>query len=180
MYNIGIIGIGFMGGSLAKSLSKLNIVNKIIAFDKNIESLKQAKSENVITDYTLKIDEKFSDVDIVFICTPSKLIPQIALELEKYINDKCIITDIGSTKKSIIEKSKELKNEFIGGHPMIGSERSGYSTSKELLFENVLFLSKPFLVSISENFKSKFKLTSNPFISFSLLFSQLIVYNPHI
>ena len=140
MYNIGIIGIGFMGGSLAKSLSKLNIVNKIIAFDKNIESLKQAKSENVITDYTLKIDEKFSDVDIVFICTPSKLIPQIALELEKYINDKCIITDIGSTKKSIIEKSKELKNEFIGGHPMIGSERSGYSTSKELLFENAYYI----------------------------------------
>lgn len=140
MYNIGIIGLGFMGGSLAKSLSKLEIVNKIIAFDTNLESIKQAKNEGVIDDYTLKIDDSFFDADIVFICTPSKLIPQIATELEKYINEKCIITDIGSTKKSIIEKSKELNREFIGGHPMVGSERSGYSTSKELLFENAYYI----------------------------------------
>ena len=56
MYNIGIIGIGFLGGSLIKSLSKSNKVGKIIAADKNIESLKLAKKEGVITEYSLEID----------------------------------------------------------------------------------------------------------------------------
>ncbi len=82
MYNIGIIGLGFLGGSLAKSLRVTNIVNEIIAFDKNIESLKLAKNENVINEYSEKIDEKFYNCDIVFICTPVKLIPEIAKELD--------------------------------------------------------------------------------------------------
>ena len=140
MYKVGIIGLGFLGGSLAKSLKSTDILDEIIAFDKNIESLKLAKDENVINDYSEKIDEKFYNCDIVFICTPVKLIPEIAKELDEVVNENCIITDTGSTKKNIIETSKYLKHEFIGGHPMVGSERSGYKTSKELLFENSYYI----------------------------------------
>nr|MCR5186667.1 prephenate dehydrogenase [Clostridia bacterium] len=140
MYNVGIVGLGFLGGSLAKSLSKLDIVDKIIAYDTNLESLKNAKNDGVITDYAEKIDDKFYDADVVFICTPVKLIPGIAMELEKVVNENCIITDTGSTKKSIIEYSKNMNREFIGGHPMIGSERSGYDTSKDFLFENAYYI----------------------------------------
>ncbi len=137
---VGIIGLGFLGGSLAKSLIKTDIVKGIIAYDKNLESLKLAKEENVITDYSTRIDEKFYDCDIVFICIPVKYIPDTMIELEKFVNKNCIITDTGSTKKSIIEQSKKLNREFIGGHPMVGSERSGYKTSKELLFENSYYI----------------------------------------
>ena len=140
MYNIGIVGLGFLGGSLAKSLAKLECIGKIIAYDNNFESLKLAKEENVIQDYSLDIDEKFHDLDIVFICTPVKLIPDMARRLEKVVKKDCVITDTGSTKKSIIEESKKLNVEFIGGHPMVGSERSGYKTSKELLFENSYYI----------------------------------------
>lgn len=140
MYKIGIIGLGFLGGSIAKSLIKLECVKEIIAFDKNIESLKLAKEEKVIEDYSLDVDEKFSDCDIVFISTPVKLIPEIMKKLENIVKEDCIITDTGSTKKSIIESAKNLKREFIGGHPMVGSERSGYATSKELLFENSYYI----------------------------------------
>ena len=107
MYKIGIIGLGFLGGSLAKSLKSTDIVDEIIAFDKNIESLKLAKDENVINDYSEKIDEKFYNCDIVFICTPVKLIPEIAKELDKVVNKHCIITDTGSTKRKIILTSKK-------------------------------------------------------------------------
>lgn len=140
MYKIGIIGLGFLGGSLAKSLRKLDIVKEIIAFDTNMESLKLAKIENVISDYREKIDEGFFDCDIIFICTPVKLIPGIIEKLQVIVKEDCIITDTGSTKKTIIEESKKSKREFIGGHPMIGSERSGYQTSKELLFENSYYI----------------------------------------
>lgn len=138
--NIGIVGIGFLGGSLIKSLSKLEEVNKIVACDKSEESLKQALSDGTISEYTLEIDEKFANCDIVFICTPVSLISEYAEKLSKVVKKDCIITDTGSTKKSILEKSKTLDIEFIGGHPMIGSERSGYATSKELLFENSYYI----------------------------------------
>lgn len=140
MYNIGIVGIGFLGGSLVKSLSKTNKVNKIIATDKNLESLKLAKLEGIISDYSLDIDDKFSECDIVFIATPVSYIVEYAKKLEKVVKPDCIITDTGSTKKTIIEEAKNLKVEFIGGHPMIGSERSGYETSVDILFENSYYI----------------------------------------
>lgn len=140
MYNIGIIGLGFLGGSLMKSLSKSEKVGKIIATDVNIESLKLAKSEGVISDYSLDIDSKFSECDIVFISTPVSYIAEYARKLEKVVKAECIITDTGSTKKSIIEEAKNLNIEFIGGHPMIGSERSGYETSIDILFENSYYI----------------------------------------
>ena len=101
MYNIGIIGIGFLGGSLIKSLSKSNKVGKIIAADKNIESLKLAKKEGVITEYSLEIDNKFSNCDLIFISTPVSYISDYAKKLEKVVKPNCIITDTGSTKKTM-------------------------------------------------------------------------------
>lgn len=140
MYNIGIIGIGFLGGSLVKALVKSKKVKSIVACDKNLNSLKKAFSDGVITDYTLDVNEKFKDCDIVFISTPVSYISDYAKSLEKVVKPGCIITDTGSTKKTILESSKKLKREFIGGHPMIGSERSGYETSKDLLFENSYYI----------------------------------------
>ena len=82
MYNVGIIGIGFLGGSLARSFSKSQKVKDIVAFDKNLNSLKSAYYDGVITDYTNKINEKFSNCDIIFICTPVSYIAEYALELK--------------------------------------------------------------------------------------------------
>ncbi len=140
MYNIGIVGIGFLGGSLIKSLSKSDKIGKIIASDKNIESLKKAYEDGVVDEYTLQINEKFKDCDVIFICTPVSFISYYVKELEKYVKEECIITDTGSTKKTIINETKNSSVEFIGGHPMIGSERSGYETSKDFLFENSYYI----------------------------------------
>lgn len=140
MYNIGIVGLGFLGGSLAKSLSKSPKVEKIIATDINTKSLELAKSEGVISDYSLEVDSKFGSCDIVFIATPVSYIAEYARKLEKVIKPDCIITDTGSTKKTIIAEAKNMQAEFIGGHPMIGSERSGYETSVDILFENSYYI----------------------------------------
>lgn len=140
MYNIGIIGIGFLGGSLIKSLSKSKKINNIIAYDINEESLKMALREKTITTYTTKIDDSFSKCDIIFICTPVSFISGYIERLKNIVKNDCIITDVGSTKKTIIEKVKNIDVNFIGGHPMIGSERSGYSTSKDILFENSYYI----------------------------------------
>lgn len=138
--NIGIIGIGFIGGSLIKSLSKSKKVNSITAFDTNKDSLEKALTDGFITDYTLNVDNKFSNCDIIFLCTPVSYIVHYAKILKSIVKKDCIITDIGSTKKTIIKGVEALGIEFVGGHPMVGSEKSGYNTSKEFLFENSYYI----------------------------------------
>ena len=117
---VGIIGLGFMGGSLAKSLKKSNKVKEILAYDTNFNSLKNAYNDKVIDDYCLDIDKKFEECDFIFICTPVSYITEYAKKLEKIVKPDCIITDMGSTKRNIIENVKMLDIEFIGAHPMVG------------------------------------------------------------
>ena len=139
MYKIGIIGLGFMGGCIAKTLITSSKICSIIAFDNNIESLKQAKKDNSITEYTTNLED-FKDTDIIFLCTPVGFISEYANRLKYIIKKDCIITDIGSTKNSIIQALEKIDVNFVGGHPMVGSERTGYNTSNNYLFENTYYI----------------------------------------
>lgn len=139
MYKIGIIGLGFMGGCIAKSLIKSNKIEEICAFDTNKQSLQTAFNEKSIT----KIAKDFTDFknsDIIFLCTPVSLISELAQKLKNIIKKDCIITDIGSTKRTILDKLEGSNINFIGAHPMVGSERSGYDTSNDYLFENAYYI----------------------------------------
>jgi len=140
MYKIGIIGLGLMGGSLAKAFSNLDEVKKIIGFDTNLQFMKDAKADGYITDFSNDIDGKFSDLNFVFICTPVNTIYEYATKLKDVVSSNCIITDIGSTKKEIVNKIDELGLNFVGGHPMIGSEKFGYNFSSDSLYKNAFYL----------------------------------------
>lgn len=140
MYKIGIIGLGLMGGSLAKAFSKIKDVEKIIAFDNNTESLQKAKGEGYIQEIADDIDDKFKDLDFIFICTPVNTIYEYAEKLKEIVKESCIITDIGSTKKNIVEQIDKLDLNFVGSHPMIGSEKYGYEFSKQDLYVDSYYL----------------------------------------
>ena len=144
MKNIGIIGLGLIGGSLAKCFrARINHV-KIVAVNRSEQSLIDAKAEGVIDDYSLNDMSIFSDCDIVFVCTSVDKIPHYAEKLLPYIKKDCIITDVGSTKKVIYNEMLKFKDiNFIGGHPMAGSEKTGYKSAKEHLFENAFYLLTP-------------------------------------
>lgn len=139
MYKVGMIGLGFMGGCLAKTLVKSPKIESILALDNNKESLIQAKKENVITDFTNNIED-FKDCDIIFICTPVGYIKEYAIKLKDIVKKDCVITDIGSTKKEIVKELEKLDINFIGGHPMVGSERIGYNTSNDYLYESTYYI----------------------------------------
>ena len=135
---IGIVGLGLMGGSIAKALSG----NEIMAFDDRKESLEKALEEGIITKYTLEINNEFEDLDIIFICTPVKYICGYVKKVSKYVKKDCIITDIGSTKNYIVTKVERYFPDinFVGAHPMAGSEKIGYDNSSKHLFENTYYL----------------------------------------
>lgn len=148
---VGFIGLGLIGGSLAKAIKNHYIDTKIIAYDINKTSLEKAIEENIIDEYTLEINNAFQDCNIVFLCAPVENNINAMNKLIKVIDNNCILTDVSSTKEKIISAALNINcSNFIGGHPMTGSEKSGITAADEHLFENAYYILTP-LPNISQN-----------------------------
>lgn len=143
--HIGFIGFGLIGGSIAKALKENNPNYIITAYDINKDSLKLALSEGIIDTAAEAIDEHFSNCGFIFMCAPV-LNNAASLEaLKKVLNPATILTDVGSVKTDIHKRVKELnlEEQFIGGHPMAGSERIGYANSNAKILENAYYILTP-------------------------------------
>ncbi len=142
---IGFIGMGLMGGSIAKSIKKYNLADEIIAYNRHADRLTPAIDEGVVDKQAFDIDTSFASCDIIFLCCPIQINIQIAKQLKDIIKPTCILTDVGSTKNDIHVAMMAAAPDlcFIGGHPMTGSEKSGYSASDPQLFENICYVLAP-------------------------------------
>ncbi|AYC29394.1 prephenate dehydrogenase [Paenisporosarcina cavernae] len=143
---IGIIGLGLIGGSLAKAL-KRNSENYVIGFDVKKESLSHALNKKIIDEIALNCEDDFHSVDYLFLATPvEKTIEIMRLIPSWRLKENVIVSDTGSTKKEIMKVAQELTTvgiTFIGAHPMAGSHKSGLSASKAHLFENAYMILTP-------------------------------------
>ena len=136
MYNhdskkFAIIGLGLIGGSLAKALRQRLNIRGIAAVDTNRESLNQALKDGNISRCFTEVNEYILNSDVIFICTPVKVAIEYIESLYKKTKPGCIVTDVGSTKGEIISYINNLSDPpcFIGGHPMAGTEKTGYASS---------------------------------------------------
>ncbi len=141
----GFIGLGLIGGSIAKALRQSFQNCRLLAYDINKETLKAAVNDGVIDIPLTDIGREFSQCDYIFLCAPvSENDKNLAL-VKKNISPSCLLSDVGSVKGDIhknIEKMG-LSSQFIGGHPMAGSERVGYANSKALLLQNAYYILTP-------------------------------------
>ena len=134
-----IIGCGLIGSSILKGSIDKKISNKIFVFEKskkNIAKIKKIHSKIIILK---KLDKRISDVDVVVISTPMSEYQKILPKLNKFLNEKSIITDVGSTKENILNlKNKKLNKSltWILSHPISGSEVSGPQFGTKNLFLN--------------------------------------------
>lgn len=142
---VGFIGLGLIGGSIAKAIRLYYPDTKIIAFDKSRETLALAMSESIIDVSCNTIDNNFANCSYIFLCTPVAFNNAYLKQIQPLLHDDCILTDVGSVKTSIHEEivSLGLEKYFIGGHPMAGSEKSGFSNAKALLIENAYYILTP-------------------------------------
>jgi len=132
-----------MGGSLAKALRQ-RVEVTITAVDKDQASLKLALEQGVIHHGEENIDHlPIQDFDLIIFCTPIEHTLHLMKKINGKVNEHCIVTDIGSTKEQVMETAKTVDYYFIGGHPMVGSEKIGYIHSKAHLFENAYFILTP-------------------------------------
>lgn len=136
--HLSIIGVGLIGGSLARALRKAKLVNRVTGCNRNEDTLKKAIELDVIDDYSLDINEAVAGADVVVIGTPlsttEKILPQIVASLKP----NAVLTDVGSAKGSVVSAAQKVMGDkfsrFVPGHPIAGTEQSGVEASFAELF----------------------------------------------
>ena len=149
--NISIIGLGLIGGSIAKAL-KNSLPEKYSGGEQNSSSfiirgfdrpeiIKEALLDKTI-DERLNSIEDSKDSDVIFLCLPTKLSLEYFIRLAPVIKEGTIITDVCGVKGVFENEWKKINSKgfYIGGHPMTGKETSGYKGSDPLLFENSVYI----------------------------------------
>ena len=135
-----IIGVGLIGGSFAAGLKQSNQVQTIVGFGRHEDSLIKAKSLGIIDEYSLDIATALQNVDMVLIATPVDSFGAVLGLIKPHVTDAVIISDVGSTKGSVIDIAKQVfgkvPTRFIPAHPIAGKEKSGVEASDGALFDN--------------------------------------------
>ena len=142
---VGFIGLGLIGGSIAKALRERHPDTIIKAYNRSRDVLKEAIADDIVDVALPSYEEGFSDCDIIFMCLPVLRAVEILPAVAPQIKEGAILTDVGSTKTMIHSavEAAGLNASFIGGHPMTGSEKSGYRYSQALLLENAYYMLTP-------------------------------------
>ena len=144
--NITIIGLGLIGGSIAKAVSNNIEVKNLWAVDINKGTLDAAEKEKIIEKGFTNPKYPLQNSDIVILCTYPDATLEFIERNTKYFRKNSIITDTTGIKKSIIEKIRSMLDKniiFIGGHPMAGKEVSGYKHSSVNIFKNSEYILTP-------------------------------------
>jgi prephenate dehydrogenase len=139
---IGIVGIGLMGGSLGLAIKKYEVAEEVIGIVRRKKTIKEALKRKVVDIATRDI-KLLKDVDLVILATPVCTIKEISPIISKVIKDDCILTDVGSTKKEIVLKLEKLFNNYIGSHPLTGSQNAGVGFADANIFKGSLCILTP-------------------------------------
>ena len=140
---IGILGLGLMGGSLALALK--GHCSRIIGLDTDPSTLEQAVKKNIVDQAERFPVEKFPRVDILILAAPVPGILTILQELPLLLSEPCILMDIGSTKREIVDVMSLLPVNFdpVGGHPICGKEKLGLENADANLYQKAPFVITP-------------------------------------
>ena len=139
---IGFVGLGLIGGSIARTIKRKYSDTEIVAIDTDKDNINGAYRDGVISNAVTFPIEELGECDLIFLCAPVKTNVSLLPEIKKAVSDNALVTDVGSVK-SVMEKAVAgagLESQFIGGHPMCGSEKTGYVNSSDILLENVYYL----------------------------------------
>lgn len=145
-WNLGFIGFGLIGGSIARALKKKNQDLTVTVYSRRQNpALEKGKKEGIIDRLVYSIGTEFSSCDIIFLCAPVIENENFLPALKNLLSPGCLVTDVGSVKGNICHAAQKagLARQFIGGHPMAGSEKTGYENSTATLFENAYYFLTP-------------------------------------
>ena len=139
------IGLGLIGGSIAKALRNTYPGIRLTAYDPDNACILQALDEQVLTQGESGLTDALFDCDFLFLCAPVIHNDSMLSNIKKHLKPGTILTDVGSVKQTTHAAIEEagLSHVFIGGHPMAGSEKTGFANANPLLLENAYYILTP-------------------------------------
>ncbi len=143
-----IIGVGLIGGSLARALRQAGMVGRITGVGRNPAHLSRALELGVVDNAGTDIRLAVRDADMVLICVPMGAYAPVLTQLADHLPRQCIISDVGSTKQYAIDMARAHLSggqmaRFVPAHPIAGTEHSGVEASFAELFKKRLCILTP-------------------------------------
>jgi prephenate dehydrogenase len=134
---VAIVGVGLIGGSIGLALRQRGLANRVVGIGRRASSLQRAERAEAVTEVTTNLAQGVADADLVVVCTPVAAIVDHVRQLVPCCPPGALITDAGSTKQQIVSALGGLSEgqaEFIGSHPLAGSEKTGVQHARAELF----------------------------------------------
>lgn len=146
--HICIVGLGLIGASFAQAIHNANdkysvqLTGKLTAVDANKNSVKEAMLSGIVQQASTNLSDVVLGADLIVLATPVNTMPALFADIKALINQglichNCIISDVGSTKNSVLLAARAVfgrQHHFIGGHPIAGAENSGFHARNGELF----------------------------------------------
>jgi len=159
-----IIGMGLIGSSISRALTDNHVANNVYGLDSDDRVIKKCEELNLLIQGETNLVNFDIQFDLIIICTPLSMYEKIFLDLDSFISQPTLVTDVGSTKMSTISDYNKIKSNtkisFVPSHPIAGLEKSGPEFGFSKLFKNRYCILTPFqkddkaLDIISEMWKS--------------------------
>jgi cyclohexadieny/prephenate dehydrogenase len=141
-----IVGVGLLGGSLALSLKRRRLAGRVVGTDRLPGLLSRGLERGMIDEAEPDLGRAVASADVVVFCTPVDVIAAQAIEASAHCKPGTLLTDVGSTKSAIVaavEGRMPAGVDFVGAHPLAGSEKSGPEYAQVDLFEGRLVVLTP-------------------------------------
>jgi arogenate dehydrogenase (NADP+) len=138
--NIGIVGLGLIGGSLGLDLRALG--HQVLGVSRHSETCQRAINRKAVDDASTSL-ALLAAADVVFVCTPIVAIGPTVQQLIYHLSPEAIVTDVGSVKTAVVEEVAPLWHNFVGGHPMAGKANSGIEAAVSGLFTDKPYVLTP-------------------------------------
>lgn len=139
---VAIVGTGLIGGSIALALKKKRLANEVIGVSRHKKSLLLAKRKGAIDTGSVALGI-VKGADLVILATPVNTIINLAPKISNIVGKECLVSDVGSTKKEIVLRLEKIFPNYVGSHPLAGSEKRGIVNAHPDLFKDSLCILTP-------------------------------------
>lgn len=139
-----VVGLGLIGSSLALCIKRAHPTYQIFGWDRQETTLSIAQKTGIIDQAALDFNQSAEVADYIILAGPIQTTKDYLQKLSQLqLKSTLLVTDVGSTKEEVVKLGQAVPFDFIGGHPMAGSHKSGVLAANPLLFENAYFIFTP-------------------------------------
>lgn len=147
MKRLAIIGLGLMGASLGLAAKKKKVARVVCGYARREETRSEALKRGIVDNVYDNPEEAVKGADMVVFCLPVLTIPEVASQCMPFLDENCVVTDVGSTKAELVAQMDKLfeksKAVFVGSHPIAGSDETGLDSATVNLYDGAAVVITP-------------------------------------